>query len=594
MVSESPVYQIAIVDDEGQVTTVPMIRDEFTIGRKEGNVIRLTERNVSRNHARIVRENGRFFLSDQGSYNGTRLNGRRIRGKMPLSPGDEVGIGDYTLRIEALEGAAAVAAPAAPAEPVKPSQITVVVEGKPNTVYILSDVPHVIGRGDECTIRIDEPGVSRLHARMHLVQGRWFIEDAGSANGLLVDGQRVRSKALEPGDVIEIGRVQLYFTVGALRTEHIRARSAVAGGGSRLPMVFGIAGALIAVLGVVYLLFLRGGKEPSGGPAAPGASARLDAGSYVLAAGETGGRPPSGPDTAVAAAAPEAAADAAPADAGPAAPAGPSAGELLARARAAAAQASTVDAWNAVLELLAAKELSADAAAAELRASATRERDARQALDEAKQAMAGGDPATASKRLAAVPPDVRCAGEAAPMWNDVIVAGRDAARAERLEDLETIVEALRQIVAPPPRVARGRDELEGALRRLSVQLAPPSGADAGAVRRDAGVPGVEVRIRTDAGAAVPRDAGGAAPPPADDSYDQARQMVLAGNNQGCIDILSRAPQSSRNLELLITCYKAAGRLPDAHNAMLSYVTRYPTARKADEYRGVLQAAGRLP
>lgn len=588
MATEGPVYQIAIVDDEGQVTTVPMIRDEFTIGRKEGNVIRLTERNVSRNHARIVRENGRFFLSDQGSYNGTRLNGRRIRGKMPLSPGDEVGIGDYTLRVEVLEGAAAAAAPAAPAEPVKPSQITVVVEGKPNTVYILSDVPHVIGRGDECTIRIDEPGVSRVHARMHLVQGRWFIEDAGSANGLLVGGQRVRSKALDPGDVIEIGRVQLYFTLGALKPEDIRARSA-AGGGSRLPMIFGIVGALIAVLGVVYLLFLRGGKEPPAGPATPGTSAGLDAGSYVLAAAETGAVPAPGPDAA-AAPAPEAATDTA-----PAVPAGPSAEELLARARAAAAQAATVDAWNAVLELLAAKELSADAAAAELRASATRERDARQALDEAKQAMAGGDPATASKRLAAVPPDVRCAAEAAPMWNDVIVAGRDAARAERVEDLETIVEALRQIVAPPPRVARGRDELEAALRRLSAQVAPPPPpADAGTARRDAVGSGVEVRIRSDAGAAPPRDAGGAPPPPADNSYDQARQMVLAGNNQGCIDILSRAPQSSRNLELLITCYKAAGRLPDAHNAMLSYVTRYPTARKADEYRGVLQAAGRLP
>jgi len=589
MSTEGPVYQIAIVDDEGQVTTVPMLRDEFTIGRKEGNVIRLTERNVSRNHARIVRENGRFFLTDQGSYNGTRLNGRRIRGKMPLSPGDEVGIGDYTLRIEVLEGATAGAVPVAAVEPAKPAQITVVVEGKPNTVYILSDVPHVIGRGDECTIRIEEPGVARVHARMHLVQGRWFIEDAGSGGGLLVGGQRVRSKVLDPGDVIEMGRVQLYYTLGALKPEDLRPRSAAARGASRLPMVFGMVGALIAVVGVVYLLFLSGGKERSGGAAAPVASVSFDAGSPggAAGAGEVGGVVAHGPDTVVGAV-PEAAAEAV-----SVASAGPSAEELLARARAAAAQAATVDAWNAVIEMLAAKELAADAAAAELRASATRERDARRALDEAKQAMRVGDPATASKRLAAVPPDVRCAAEAAPMWNDVIVAGREAARAERVEDLETIVEALRQIVAPPPRVARGREELEAALRRLSPPGAPPAGADAGAAGRDVVGPGVEVRVRADAGAA-PRDAGGAAAPPADDSFDRARQMVLAGNNQGCIDVLSRAPQSSRNIELLVTCYKAAGRMPDVYNAMLSYVTRYPTARKADEYRAVLRAAGRLP
>jgi pSer/pThr/pTyr-binding forkhead associated (FHA) protein len=591
MATDGPVYQIAIVDDEGQVTTVPMIRDEFTIGRKEGNVIRLTERNVSRNHARIARENGRFFLSDQGSYNGTRLNGRRVRGKMPLSPGDEVGIGDYTLRVEVLEGAAVAAAPAAAAEPVRPPQITVVVEGKPNTVYILSDVPHVIGRGDECTIRVDEPGVSRTHARMHLLQGRYFVEDAGSANGLLVAGQRVRSKALDPGDVIEVGRVQLYFTLGGLKAEDIKTRSAAAGGRSRLPMIFGSVLALIAVIGVVYVLFLRNkGDEKGADASAPVAQA--DAGlptpadddgagvALVIPGADAGGVTP-----------PETAADTLVATTEEA---GVPPEQLLARAREAAAQAATVPAWDAVLELLAATELSADATAAELRASATRERDARQALDQAKQAMGAGDPATASKRLAAVPPDVRCAAEAAPMWNDVIVAGRDAARAQRLEDLQTIVEALRQIVAPPPRVARGRDELEASLRRLESQTAPPP-ADAGTPRRDAGgTTAADARVRTDAGAAPPRDAGGTTPPPTDNSYDEARQMVLAGDNQGCIDVLSRAPQSSRNLELLITCYKAAGRMPDAHNAMLSYVSRYPTARKADEYRQVLQAAGRLP
>ena len=41
-------YKLIIEDDEGKTTVVPLIRDEITIGRKEGNTIRLTERNVSR------------------------------------------------------------------------------------------------------------------------------------------------------------------------------------------------------------------------------------------------------------------------------------------------------------------------------------------------------------------------------------------------------------------------------------------------------------------------------------------------------------------------------------------------------------------
>ena len=48
-------FKLVIQDDEGKTTVVPLIRDEITIGRKEGNTIRLTERNVSRRHARIGR-----------------------------------------------------------------------------------------------------------------------------------------------------------------------------------------------------------------------------------------------------------------------------------------------------------------------------------------------------------------------------------------------------------------------------------------------------------------------------------------------------------------------------------------------------------
>ena len=47
-------WKLAIEDDEGKQTVVPLTRDEYTIGRKDGNTIRLTERNVSREHARLI------------------------------------------------------------------------------------------------------------------------------------------------------------------------------------------------------------------------------------------------------------------------------------------------------------------------------------------------------------------------------------------------------------------------------------------------------------------------------------------------------------------------------------------------------------
>ena len=103
-------FKLVIQDDEGKTTVVPLIRDEITIGRKEGNTIRLTERNVSRRHARIVRVNGAVAIEDLGSYNGVRVNGTRIAQKTSLAVSDRVQIGDYLieLKVEGVEANADV------------------------------------------------------------------------------------------------------------------------------------------------------------------------------------------------------------------------------------------------------------------------------------------------------------------------------------------------------------------------------------------------------------------------------------------------------------------------------------------------------
>ena len=71
-------FKLVISDDEGKQTVVPLVRDEITIGRKEGNTIRLTERNVSRRHARLAKANGKFVVEDLHSYNGVKVNGQKV------------------------------------------------------------------------------------------------------------------------------------------------------------------------------------------------------------------------------------------------------------------------------------------------------------------------------------------------------------------------------------------------------------------------------------------------------------------------------------------------------------------------------------
>src|SRR6202047_407125 len=63
-----------------------------TIGREEGNLLRLNDERVSRFHARVQFDNGEMILTDLESTNGTRVNGTVVQIRR-LRPGDRVGIG---------------------------------------------------------------------------------------------------------------------------------------------------------------------------------------------------------------------------------------------------------------------------------------------------------------------------------------------------------------------------------------------------------------------------------------------------------------------------------------------------------------------
>jgi hypothetical protein len=71
-----------------------------TIGRSRQCDIVLSDPNVSRQHAEVRPRGGSWVISDLGSTNGSRLNGRRISGGEVIRPGDEVELGATTLRFE--------------------------------------------------------------------------------------------------------------------------------------------------------------------------------------------------------------------------------------------------------------------------------------------------------------------------------------------------------------------------------------------------------------------------------------------------------------------------------------------------------------
>jgi len=77
-----------------------------TIGREEGNALRLNDERVSRYHAKVQTEDGDIILTDLDSTNGTRVNGAAVQIRR-LRPGDQVSIGRSMLLFGTMEEIAA-------------------------------------------------------------------------------------------------------------------------------------------------------------------------------------------------------------------------------------------------------------------------------------------------------------------------------------------------------------------------------------------------------------------------------------------------------------------------------------------------------
>src|SRR5690349_15465849 len=69
------------------------------IGRQPGAAVYLDSLAVSRQHARVVRADGAYFVEDLGSSNGTFLNGQRVASRVPLTESDTLQVGPYVLAL---------------------------------------------------------------------------------------------------------------------------------------------------------------------------------------------------------------------------------------------------------------------------------------------------------------------------------------------------------------------------------------------------------------------------------------------------------------------------------------------------------------
>jgi len=71
-----------------------LTQDKITIGRSPANEISITDPEISRKHAQLIRQESGYALEDLGSTNGSFVNERRIVGLTPLHHGDIIELGE--------------------------------------------------------------------------------------------------------------------------------------------------------------------------------------------------------------------------------------------------------------------------------------------------------------------------------------------------------------------------------------------------------------------------------------------------------------------------------------------------------------------
>ncbi len=93
-------------------------------------------------------------------------------------------------------------------------------------VFALDGTEHVVGRGTEADLWVEDAGVSRRHARITCrSDGRYFVEDLGSTNGTFLSNQRIDVVEIRPGDRIQLGpHVILRFAITDDAEEELQRR----------------------------------------------------------------------------------------------------------------------------------------------------------------------------------------------------------------------------------------------------------------------------------------------------------------------------------------------------------------------------------
>lgn len=210
--------------------TYEFTQERVIIGRTGSADVQLPHAAVSTQHATIQAEGTGYVLVDEGSTNGTRINGERIppgRAK-PLRTGDEVDVGGFRLVISV---GVPIASPtttdktsalarqmvrellSAAGDSIEAPRLTVLNGPSKGEAHVIPPPPSttVVGRAESCDLVLVDADASREHIELVRDLSGTLVRDLDSKNGLTVNGRLTVQKRLEDRDELQVGGTLIVY-----------------------------------------------------------------------------------------------------------------------------------------------------------------------------------------------------------------------------------------------------------------------------------------------------------------------------------------------------------------------------------------------
>lgn len=220
------VVTISIRSPDADIPSISLDSPRIVLGRSKSADVRIPDVSVSSRHATIRQRGADYLLMDEGSTNGTFVNGRRLSPGSPvlLTHKSAIRVGRVWLDIT-LEQAVASSNPAQLTKEIAlgliagaleaeghPCAPRVVVRSGPaeGEELVLSELKrvYVVGRGAEADLDLRDEDASRKHVEVTRRGSEVLLRDAGSKNGATLEDNPLEARKphlFQPGQVLRVG-----------------------------------------------------------------------------------------------------------------------------------------------------------------------------------------------------------------------------------------------------------------------------------------------------------------------------------------------------------------------------------------------------